>query len=147
MGGSDRIVGSTLQYLTFEQIGITFAVVAIAFSSIILVLNTVKAVREAREQAKKPTVDKFKEHDEKFKEHDSKFQEHEDRLESLEQCCEEVHGKLDNDYEFQKNALETNKLILKSLMQLLKHALNGDDTDGLKAVEAAIDNYLVEHQK
>ena len=133
-------MGTAVQYLTFEQIGITFAVVALAFSSIILVLNTVKAIREARDQAKKPTEDRFKEHD-------GKLQDHEERIVTLEQCCEEVHGKLENDYEFQKNAAETNKLILKSIKQLLKHSIDGDDTDGLHAMEDAIDNYLVEHQK
>ena len=120
-------------YLTFDEVGITIAVIGIALAFVVLVWNAVRAIHDWRQLAKKPTSDQL--------------ENHEQRITYLEGCCKEVHGKLENDYKFQEAASETNRLLLKSVKQLLKHSIDGNDTDGLQTVENEIDNYLLEHQK
>ena len=120
-----------LHYLAFDEIGVTFAVLAIAMAFIVLVWNTVKAIHDWRIMAKKPTV--------------NRIDDHERRITRLEECCDEVKGKLASDWEFQQDEREMNRLMLKSIKQLLKHSIDGNDTDGLKKSEAEIDEYLVNH--
>jgi hypothetical protein len=124
-------IESHLHYLTFDEVGITVAVVGIALAFIVLVWNAVKAIHDWRLMAKKPT--------------DDRIEDHERRITNLEHCCEEVHGKLQNDWQFQQDETEMNRLMLKSIKQLLKHSIDGNDTSGLKHMEDEIDNYLVDH--
>ena len=123
------MVETNLHYLAFDEIGITVAVIAVALAFVVLVWNAVKAIHDWRALAKKPTTDRI--------------EDHEERIKALEKCCEEVHGKLDNDWEFQQAEVEMNRLLLKSIKQLLKHAIDGNDTAGLEAVEGEIDDYLM----
>lgn len=120
-----------LHYLAFDEIGVTFAVLAIAMAFIVLVWNTVKAIHDWRTMAKKPT--------------ENRIEEHERRIVRLEECCDEVKSKLASDWEFQRDEIEMNRLMLKSIKQLLKHSIDGNDTEGLQRVEAEIDGYLVDH--
>lgn len=120
-----------LHYLAFDEIGVTFAVLAIAMAFIVLVWNTVKAIHDWRTMAKKPT--------------ENRIEDHERRIAKLEECCDEVKGKLASDWEFQQDEIEMNRLMLKSIKQLLKHSIDGNDTDGLHKMEAEIDGYLVDH--
>ena len=123
------MVETNLHYLAFDEIGITVAVIAVALAFIVLVWNAVKAIHDWRALAKKPTTDRI--------------EDHEKRIANLEKCCDEVHGKLDNDWEFQQAEVEMNRLLLKSIKQLLKHAIDGNDTAGLESVESEIDDYLM----
>lgn len=121
---------STLHYLTFDEVGITVAGIAVALAFVVLVWNTVKAIHDWRSMVKKPT--------------DDRIDDHERRIKSLEDCCDEVRGKLQNDWEFQTEEKEFNVIMLEAVGQLMKHALDGNDTDGLKAADEKIDRYLRE---
>ena len=127
------MVETNLHYLAFDEIGITMAVIAVALAFIVLVWNAVKAIHDWRNLAKKPTTDRI--------------EDHEKRISNLEKCCDDVHGKLENDWEFQEAEVEMNRLLLKSIKQLLQHGVDGNDTEGLKAMEKEIDNYLINHAK
>lgn len=122
-----------LHYLAFDEIGITIAVIGSALAFVVLAWNAVKAIIDWRQLAKKPT--------------DERIEDHERRISHLEECCDEVKGKLASDFEFQQDEMEMNRLVLKSIKQLLKHSIDGDDTDGLKAMEDEIDGYLLDHAK
>lgn len=124
---------STVHYLAYDEVGITFAVVAIALAFLVLTWNAVKAIHDWRQMARRPTTDRL--------------DDHERRISKLEECCEEVTGKLQNDWEFQRSEVEMNKLMLKAIKQLLKHSIDGNDQDGLKQMEAEIDGYLVNHSR
>ena len=124
---------ATVHYLAYDEVGITFAVVAIALAFVVLVWNAVKAIHDWRQLARRPTTDRL--------------DDHERRISKLEECCEEVTGKLNADWEWQQDAAEMNKLLLKSIKQLLKHSIDGNDQDGLKQMEAEIDGYLVDHSR
>lgn len=134
------MVESNLHYLAFDEVGITVAVIATAFAFIVLTWNAVKAIHDWRVMAKKPVNDKFEGQA-------AMLQNHEDRISHLEGCCSEVQSKLANDWEFQQEEMEMNRILLKSIKQLLKHSIDGNDRDGLIAMEGEIDNYLLEHQR
>lgn len=120
----------SLHYLTFDEVGITVAVVATALAFIVLVWNTVKAIHDWRTMARRPTADRLADH--------------ERRIERLEECCNDVHGKLASDYEFQRDEKEFNRLMLEAIAQMLKHSIDGNDVDGLKGVEGRINKYLID---
>lgn len=119
------------QYFPYEHLGVTAAVFVAALAFLVLTWNAVKAIHDWRVLARKPTADRI--------------EDHEKRITHLEDCCTEVTGKLQNDWQFQQDETEMNRLMLKSIKQLLKHSIDGNDTRGLKAMEDEIDNYLVDH--
>ena len=130
----------TVSYLTFNEVGVTIAVIAVAMTFIVLTWNAVKAIREWLASAKKPT-------DDRLQEDESRIEDHEQRITRLEGCCDEVRGKLQSDWEWQQSAAEKDELMLKSIKQLLKHSVDGNDTQGLVKMEAEIDDYLIKHQQ
>lgn len=126
-----------VHYIAFDEIGITFAVIAVALTFIVLTWNAVKAIKDWRNEMRKPT-------DEKIDSNSSQIADHERRITHLESCCSEVQGKLQNDWQFQEEEKEFNIIMLEAVGQLMKHALDGNDTDGLKAADERIDKYLRE---
>lgn len=121
---------TTLHYIQFNEIGITFAVIVAAMTFVVLTWNAVRAILDWRAMAKKPTVDRITDH--------------EQRISALESCCGEVRGKLKADWDFQQDEKDFNLIMLEAVGQLMKHALDGNDTDGLKAADEKIDKYLRE---
>lgn len=128
-----------MYYLAYDDVGRTVAVVILAISSVILVWNFVRAIHDWRAMARKPTSDRLEEQD-------SKIEDHERRITILEECCDDVHGKLDADRAWQQASAEKDELMLKSIKQLLKHSIDNDDVNGLKEMESEIDSYLIKHQ-
>ena len=123
--------GSNLHYLAFDEIGITVAVIAIACAFIALVWNAVKAIKEWRSLSKKPETDILTNH--------------EDRIAVLEDWSKRAEEKLDGDWKFHQAEIEFNQLILESIKQLIKHELDGNDTEGLEEIEKKLDSYLVKN--
>lgn len=119
-----------VHYLTFDEVGITVAVVGIALAFVVLVWNAVKAIHDWRTMARKPDEDRL--------------DDHEQRIKTLEECCSEVRGKLQNDWQFKEEEKEFNVIMLEAVGQLMKHALDGNDKDGLKAADEKIEKYLRE---
>ncbi len=126
-------MGTTVSYLTFDEVGITIAVIAVALAFVVLTWNAVKAIHDWRQLAKKPT--------------DDRIADHEERIKKLETCCKDVQGKLLSDFKWQKDASEMNKLMLRSIKGLMQHAVDGNDTQKLKDMEQEIDDYLLAHQR
>lgn len=76
-----------------------------------------------------------------------KLSEHEKRIANLESCCEDVHGKLNSDYQFQQDEIEMNRLMLRSIKHLIQHSVDGNDTKKLISMEQEIDDYLLAHAR
>lgn len=131
---------TTVSYLTFNEVGITIAVIAVAMTFIVLTWNTVKAIHDWRMSARKPT-------EERLKDDESRIEDHEHRIAHLEECCEEVQGKLQNDRKFQQDSIAVNQLMLKSIKILLQHLIDGNDTAKLMEMEQELDNYLLKHAR
>lgn len=119
-----------IHYLTFDEVGITIAAIGILMTFIVLTWNTVKAIHDWRVMARKPD--------------DDRLDDHERRIKVLEECCDEVRGKLQNDWAFQEEEKEFNVIMLEAVGQLMKHALDGNDRGGLKLADEKIDKYLRE---
>ena len=119
-----------VHYLTFDEVGITISAIGIALAFIVLTWNAIKAIHDWRALAKRPTTDRI--------------EDHEKRIVHLEECCEEARSKLDGDWRFQEEEKEFNVIMLEAVGQLMKHALDGNDKDGLKAADEKIDKYLRE---
>lgn len=122
-----------MSYLTYDELGITAAVIAATLAFVVLVWNAVKAIHDWRALAKKPT--------------DERIADHERRIASLEDCCAEVRGKLQSDWEWQRDTADMNKLMLRSIKHLIQHAVDGNDTKKLEAMEQEIDDYLLNHTR
>ena len=128
---------TALHYIQFSEIGVTFVVIAAAMTFVVLTWNTVRAILDGRALAKKPT-------DDRMSEQDNRIADHEQRISNLESCCVEVRGKLKSDWDFQQDEKDFNLIMLEAVGQLMKHALDGNDTDGLREVDEKIDKYLRE---
>ena len=122
-----------MSYIGYDELGITAAVIAAALAVIVLAWNAVKAIHEWRAMVSKPQM--------------GKIADHERRIATLESCCDEVRGKLESDYEWQQSTADMNRLLLRSVKGLMAHAIDGNDTAKLKAIEQEIDDYLLEHAK
>ena len=131
---------SNLTYLTFNEVGITFAAIAAACAFIVLVWNCIKAIKEWITSLKQPT-------EEHIGDVEAKVEDHEQRIGHLEECCDEVKGKLASDWKFQEEQADVNRLVLKSLKSLLQHAVDGNDTAKLEQREQDIDKFLLDHMK
>lgn len=119
--------------VTFDSLATTVAVMASALAFIVLVFNATKAIHDWRQMARKPTLERI--------------DDHERRIANLESCCDEVRGKLESDYKWQQDASDMNKLMLKSIKHLIQHAVDGNDTQKLEAMEQEIDDYLLTHAR
>ena len=122
-----------MTYIPYESLGVTAAVIAAALAFMVLTWNAVKAIHDWRALAKKPT--------------DERIEDHERRISSLEECCSEVRGKLQSDWEWQRDASDMKKLMLRSIKHLIQHAVDGNDTQKLKDMEQEIDDYLLTHAR
>ena len=129
---------------TYDEISTSILVIVAALGAFILFANALKAWHELRrpEVDLRDTVD---EHQRTIQSDHARIDDHETRIAYLEGCCEEVHGKLQCDWEFQQAEVEMNRLLLKSIKQLIKHSLDDNDINGLTAVEGEIDDYLIKH--
>jgi len=119
-----------MNFIQYDELGITAAVIAAALAFLILVWNAVKAIRDWRELARKPTTDTLADHGV--------------RIHKLEEHMGDVNRKLDADREFRQDELAFNRLMLKSVRYLLAHQIDGNDVDGLRQMAHEIDKYLLE---
>ena len=78
-----------------------------------------------------------------------------ERLDKLEIEISDLKGRLKDDAhnlfleekrveEIEQSQKETNRIIIKSLQALTKHALDGNDIEALKEAERSLDGYLIE---
>ena len=67
----------------------------------------------------------------------------EKRLDNTDAILEKYQGYFDDDDKRLKAIDEGNKIIQTSLLALLKHALNGNDTKALKDAEKSLEEYLI----
>ena len=129
-----------MEYLAFNEVGITIACLAGAFTFVVLTWNCIKAIKEWIASLREPT-------NERISEGEAVLKDHEKRINNLEECCNEVRGKLQTDWEWQQDASEMNKLMLRSIKHLIQHAVDGNDTQKLEAMEQEIDDYLLTHAR
>lgn len=106
-------------------LGICAAIVTISAAVGVIV----KAVEKARapEVAQNERLDKI-----------------EERLAKLDEINEKFKRYFTNDDNRFKNIEKSNKITQTALLALLKHSLNGNDTEALKQAEKSLEDYLIE---
>ena len=120
-----------VSYISFDEVGITVAVIGIALAFLVLTWNAVKAIHDWRQLARKPTADTLADHGV--------------RLHKIEERLDGIDRKLDGDWEFRQQSAEMTALLLRSIKHLMQHAIDGNDTESLKGMEAEIDDFLLKH--
>ena len=105
----------------------------IAIASAIIVLSTacgviVNLINKAREPEKKQN---------------DRIKALEDRADKFDGIIEKFREYFDNDDKRLKAIDEGNKITQQGLLALLKHALNGNDTEALKVAEKNLEEYLI----
>jgi hypothetical protein len=105
----------------------------IALASAIVVISTacgviVNIINKAREPEKKQ---------------DDRIKALEERADKIDGIIEKFREYFDNDDKRLKAIDEGNKITQQGLLALLKHALNGNDTQALKIAEKNLEEYLI----
>lgn len=127
-------------FIPYDDVGITVAVIAAALAFIVLVWNAVKAISEWRKMRNGPV--------EQIQNELNRIEPQivpnlGERLEKIEERLATHDDKLMKDWEFQKDEAEFNKLMLKSIKQLLQHEIDDNDKQGLIDMEKEIDDFLL----
>lgn len=121
----DNSITFTPAQLISIILGICAAIVTISAAVGVIV----KAVEKARapEVAQNERLDKI-----------------EERLAKLDEINEKFKRYFTNDDNRFKNIEKSNKITQTALLALLKHSLNGNDTEALKQAEKSLEDYLIE---
>ena len=121
----DNAITFTPAQLISIILGICAAIVTISAAVGVIV----KAIEKARapEVAQNERLDKI-----------------EERLAKLDEINEKFKRYFTNDDNRFKNIEKSNKITQTALLALLKHSLNGNDTEALKQAEKSLEDYLIE---
>lgn len=86
-------------------------------------------------------IDKAKEPE---KEQNERLDAHEKRLNNHDEIIEKFKEYFGNDDRRFKEIEQSNKITQSALLALLKHSLNGNDTEALKDAEKNLEEYLIQ---
>lgn len=109
----------SLKDITPDSLFLAFLVVLALLGAYITIMNAIKAWREEKQRRDAPVNNL----EEIVNEHDQKLRRDNDRLKELE---------------------EGNRIMMRAMMALLSHDINGNSTDKLKQSMDEIQRYLIE---
>ena len=101
--------------------------------SIVTISAAIGVIIKALEKARAPEA-----------EQNNRLDDHEKRLNALDEVIEKFKQYFDNDDKRFAAIEKSNKITQSALLALLKHSLNGNDTESLKAAEKSIEEYLID---
>lgn len=108
-----------IQTLTFEQLVGAAAVILILIGIYNTVMSAIKNYREEKRRQSAPVT-------------------------TMEQRVEEHGAKLKRDHERLNELEDSNRIIMRALMALLSHEINGNSDDKLKSSYDEIQKFLIE---
>lgn len=109
------------------------ALVLAVCSSIVTISAAIGVIAKAIEKAKAPE-----------KQQDERLNVIERRLDDNDKTVEKFKEFFANDDNRFKAINKSNKIIQTALLALLKHSLNGNDTESLKAAEKSLEEFLID---
>ena len=109
------------------------ALILAVCGSIVTISAAIGVIIKALEKARAPEA-----------EQNSRLDDHEKRLNALDEVIEKFKQYFDNDDKRFAAIEKSNKITQSALLALLKHSLNGNDTESLKAAEKSIEEYLID---
>lgn len=108
-----------IQTLTFSDVLLAFAVLFLFVEIYTKIMGAIKTHREEKKRKEQPVSD-------------------------LEQTVQQHGQTLEKDHERLTNLEESNRIMMRSMMALMSHELNGNSNDKLQASYEEIQQYLIE---
>ena len=109
------------------------ALVLAICGAIVTISAAIGVIAKALEKARAPE-----------KEQNERLDSHEKRLNALDDIIVKFREYFDNDDRRFKEIEKSNKVTQSALLALLKHSLNGNDTESLKEARKNLEEYLIE---
>ena len=120
---------NVIQFTPAQLIALVLAVCG----AIVTISAAIGVIVKAIDKAKAPELEQNK-----------RLDEHDKRLNAHDEIIERFKEYFDND-DKRFNAIEkSNKITQSALLALLKHSLNGNDTESLKEAEKSLEEYLID---
>ena len=109
------------------------AVILSVCAAIVTISAAIGVITKALDKAKAPE-----------KEQNERLDAHEKRLNALDEIIVKFRESFDNDDRRFKEIEKSNKVTQSALLALLKHSINGNDTESLKEARKNLEEYLIE---
>ena len=109
------------------------AVILSVCAAIVTISAAIGVITKALDKAKAPE-----------KEQNERLDAHEKRLNALDEIIVKFREYFDNDDRRFKEIEKSNKVTQSALLALLKHSINGNDTESLKEARKNLEEYLIE---
>lgn len=109
------------------------AVILSVCAAIVTISAAIGVIAKALDKAKAPE-----------KEQNERLDAHEKRLNALDEIIVKFREYFDNDDRRFKEIEKSNKVTQSALLALLKHSINGNDTESLKEARKNLEEYLIE---
>ena len=109
------------------------AVILSVCAAIVTISAAIGVIAKALDKARAPE-----------KEQNERLDAHEKRLNALDDIIVKFREYFDNDDRRFKEIEKSNKITQSALLALLKHSLNGNDTESLKEARKNLEEYLIE---
>ena len=108
-----------VQALTFEQLVGAAAVILLLVGIYNTVMSAIKTAREEKKRKNQP-------------------------VNNLEETVRDHAEKLKRDHERLNTLEESNRIVMRALMAMLSHEINGNSVDGLRKSYAEIQQFLID---
>ena len=118
--------------ITFTPTQLIALILAVC-GSIVTISAAIGVITKALDKARAPE-----------KEQNERLDAHEKRLNALDEIIIKFREYFDNDDRRFKEIEKSNKITQSALLALLKHSINGNDTESLKEARKNLEEYLIE---
>ena len=122
-------MNNVIQFTPAQLIALILAVCG----AIVTISAAIGVVAKALDKARAPE-----------KEQNERLDAHEKRLNAHDEIIEKFKEYFDNDDRRFKEIEKSNKITQSALLALLKHSINGNDTESLKEARKNLEEYLIE---
>lgn len=120
---------TVIQFTPAQLIALILSVCA----AIVTISAAIGVIAKALDKARAPE-----------KEQNDRLDAHEKRLNALDDIIVKFREYFDNDDRRFKEIEKSNKITQSALLALLKHSINGNDTESLKEARKNLEEYLIE---
>lgn len=120
---------NVIQFTPAQLIAVILSVCA----AIVTISAAIGVIAKALDKARAPE-----------KEQNERLDAHEKRLNALDDIIVKFREYFDNDDRRFKEIEKSNKITQSALLALLKHSINGNDTESLKEARKNLEEYLIE---
>ena len=120
---------NVIQFTPAQLIALVLAICG----AIVTISAAIVVIKKALDKARAPE-----------KEQNDRLDAHEKRLNALDDIIVKFREYFDNDDRRFKEIEKSNKVTQSALLALLKHSINGNDTESLKEARKNLEEYLIE---